>query len=300
MKKRGLWCPGAAISFPAVTFLTGCLQDTRAQPGPRALHHGRRLVHRTVAMLRSLGSSCLSHFSKPWTKQWLRQRVIMRFPHHKPFNQAVRGIKFMQESHRRCGRCSLVWFLLRGLSWLSLFCKQSRQPLMATVASWSTPVLCEILAPAYIYQSNIRGVSPSICLHEAWKCIPLMCDHYTNEVNGSAVLTIRWMPPSGTVPLYGCVLLLCTPSKPFFFFFWCVYSPQHLKHKKVLWAWSDSCISPLVHPSQLKPLHQPEVCVEELSLNFTNGWNELMTSSRLLREGKLLAFLGEFFFLFFC
>jgi len=32
-------------------------------------------------------------------------------------------------------------------------------------------------------------------------CIPLMCDHYTNEVNGSAVLTIRWMPPSGTCPL---------------------------------------------------------------------------------------------------
>lgn len=22
-----------------------------------------------------------------------------------------------------------------------------------------------------------------------------MCDHYTNEVNGSAVLTLRWMPP---------------------------------------------------------------------------------------------------------
>lgn len=56
----------------------------------------------------------------------------------------------------------------------------------------------------HIYQSNIRSVSASICHHEAWSCIPLMCDHYTNEVNGSAVLTIRWMPPSGTCP-FVCV-----------------------------------------------------------------------------------------------
>lgn len=37
-----------------------------------------------------------------------------------------------------------------------------------------------------------------------------MCDHYTNEVNGSAVLTIRWMPPSGTCSLcvFGCVRAL--------------------------------------------------------------------------------------------
>lgn len=44
-----------------------------------------------------------------------------------------------------------------------------------------------------------------------------MCDHYTNEVNGSAVLTIRWMPPSGTCP-FVCVCVcvhlrarLCEP-----------------------------------------------------------------------------------------
>lgn len=36
-------------------------------------------------------------------------------------------------------------------------------------------------------------------------CIPLMCDHYTNEVNGSAVLTKRWMPPSGNCPPRACV-----------------------------------------------------------------------------------------------
>lgn len=37
-----------------------------------------------------------------------------------------------------------------------------------------------------------------------------MCDHYTNEVNGSAVLTIRWMPPSGTCSLcvFECVRAL--------------------------------------------------------------------------------------------
>lgn len=36
VEKRGPWCPGAAISFPAVTFLTGCLQDTGTQSEPHA------------------------------------------------------------------------------------------------------------------------------------------------------------------------------------------------------------------------------------------------------------------------
>lgn len=34
-----------------MTFLTGCLQDTRAQSEPRAPRHGRRPAHRTVDTL---------------------------------------------------------------------------------------------------------------------------------------------------------------------------------------------------------------------------------------------------------
>lgn len=51
VEKRGPWCPGAAISFPAVTFLTGCLQDTGTQPEPHASRHGRRPAHCTVDAL---------------------------------------------------------------------------------------------------------------------------------------------------------------------------------------------------------------------------------------------------------
>lgn len=123
-----------------------------------------------------------------------------------------------------------------------------------------------------------------------------MCDHYTNEVNGSAVLTIRWMPPSGTVPLCGCVLLLCASLK----LFWggCVYSPQRLEHKKVLLAVRFLHLSPRLPLSAEARGAHAALNRPELSLNFTNGCDELMTSRRLSGEGKLLAFFGVFFFLF--
>lgn len=167
---------------------------------------------------------------------------------------------------------------------------------MAAVASWSTPVWCELLAPAYIYQSNIRGVSPSVCLHEAWKCIPLMCDHYTNEVNGSAVLTIRWMPPSGTAPLDWCVALWCASFKLLCVCV-CLLSAAPRTPEGSFSALTFLHVSPGLPLSAeasssargvRAALNRPE-----LSLNFTNGCDELMTSCRLLREGKLLAF---FFF----
>lgn len=56
-----------------------------------------------------------------------------------------------------------------------------------------SPVPIFIKATLGVYQHQF-----AIMKHGA--CIPLMCDHYTNEVNGSAVLTKRWMPPSGSCP----------------------------------------------------------------------------------------------------
>lgn len=119
-----------------------------------------------------------------------------------------------------------------------------------------------------------------------------MCDHYTNEVNGSAVLTIRWMPPSGTVPLYGCVLLLGASFK--LFLGGCVYSPQHQEHKKVVVA----RLSPRLPPSQQKPLHvcfaaalnRPEMIFE---LN-ANGCDKLLANYWHLFGGVIVF---SFFFL---
>lgn len=60
---------------------------------------------------------------------------------------------------------------------------------------------CASFSPVPIFIKATLGVYQhqfAIMKHGA--CIPLMCDHYTNEVNGSAVLTKRWMPPSGSCP----------------------------------------------------------------------------------------------------
>lgn len=59
-----------------------------------------------------------------------------------------------------------------------------------------------------------------------------MCDHYTNEVNGSAVLTIRWMPPSGTCSLcvFGCVrALTCVAAAVVAVFVVCVRQPARVR-----------------------------------------------------------------------
>lgn len=95
--------------------------------------------------------------------------------------------------------------------------------LTVNVASFSgVQYYCEFPAHVFIYQSDIGSVSGSICHHEAWRYIPLMCDHYTNEVNGSAVLTLRWMPPQW-MPHFWYAGVVCalqfSEISPFCFFF---------------------------------------------------------------------------------
>lgn len=123
-----------------------------------------------------------------------------------------------------------------------------------------------------------------------------MCDHYTNEVNGSAVLTIRWMPPSGTVPLYVCVCVLL----------WCASSDLFgtAEHKKLFTVVrllrlcprpslpAGASLSARGMYGALNPA--------ELSLNFTEGSDELTTSRRLLRAGKLVASILFIYLFIFC
>jgi len=256
-KKRGPWCPGAAISFPAVTFLTGCLQDNEgaawatgssswqtacaahrghtdclslvltqyAGAGKKSWH--RKGYERSEESLWAQGawgslslSKCVRVFCICVYFGFLSNfMVYIRWVFSQKLTEFLRN----QTSPRFPGWSSrletLRSFPLCHLSVFSGVCKQTsisgaRRLLNVWLLLFISNDICQCcvsspFSPIFI-KDNIRSVSASICHHEAWSCIPLMCDHYTNEVNGSAVLTIRWMPPSGTCPLlYMCVCVSC-------------------------------------------------------------------------------------------
>lgn len=111
-----------------------------------------------------------------------------------------------------------------------------------------------------------------------------MCDHYTNEVNGSAVLTIRWMPPSGTVPLYVCVCVCVTVV--------CIFGPfWHRWTQEAFYCGQTSAsLSPSVPPSWSLLISQRYVrsskscgIIFELYRGFrrTNDFSQAITSGQI-------------------
>lgn len=117
-----------------------------------------------------------------------------------------------------------------------------------------------------------------------------MCDHYTNEVNGSAVLTIRWMPPSGTVPLYVCVCYCCVHLWTFLVKVFTVVRFLHL------------CPRPFVPPSWSLLISQRYVrSSKSCGINFElyKGFRRTNDFSQAITSGQISGVYSFFFFIYF-
>lgn len=127
-----------------------------------------------------------------------------------------------------------------------------------------------------------------------------MCDHYTNEVNGSAVLTIRWMPPSGTVPLYVCVCYCCVHLWTFFGVF---AHRSTAEHKKVFTVvrFLRLCPRPSLPAGASLSARGTNGALNpaELSFELYKGFRRTNDFSQAITSGQISGAYSFFIYLFF-